>query len=179
MKEDSVITADIRKEGSRFDLPIAAAILAAAEIIPAERVADTMIAGKTIAMNAVPSETIQMDPPKAETVRMTKTQIPSETIQMNAPAPSSETGEEQAADQKTFDGYYHTHYCQVKNIKGRQHYIIYTDIKCDNGIIGSRVGHGKLLEEADPREQLVPLSFVCRNVRELQNPVILIISVRH
>ena len=61
---------------------------------------DTMIAGKTIAMNAVPSETIQMDPPKAETVRMTKTQIPSETIQMNAPAPSSETGEEQAADQK-------------------------------------------------------------------------------
>ena len=38
--------ADIRKEGSRFDLPIAAALLAAAEIIPAERVADTMIAGE-------------------------------------------------------------------------------------------------------------------------------------
>lgn len=69
---------------------------------------------------------------------------------------------EQAADQKTFDGYYHTHYCQVKNIKGRQHYIIYTDLRTDNGMISSRVGRGKLLTEADPSQQLVPVSFVCR-----------------
>ncbi|MBE5996537.1 MAG: ATP-binding protein [Lachnospiraceae bacterium] len=45
--------ADIRKEGSRFDLPIAAALLAAAEIIPAERLRDTMIAGELSLNGAV------------------------------------------------------------------------------------------------------------------------------
>ncbi len=38
--------ADIRKEGSRFDLAIAAALLTAAEIIPEGRIRDTMIAGE-------------------------------------------------------------------------------------------------------------------------------------
>ena len=38
--------ADIRKEGSRFDLAIAAALLTAAEMIPEERIRDTMIAGE-------------------------------------------------------------------------------------------------------------------------------------
>ena len=38
--------ADIRKEGSRFDLPIAAAVLAAVGVIPGERLEGMMIAGE-------------------------------------------------------------------------------------------------------------------------------------
>ena len=38
--------ADIYKEGSRFDLPLAVAVLAAAEMIPAESVRDTVISGE-------------------------------------------------------------------------------------------------------------------------------------
>ena len=69
---------------------------------------------------------------------------------------------EQSDNQKAYEGFYQKHFCQMKNIGGRQHCIIYTDINSDNGVIGSRVAHGKLLAEADPREQLVPLDFVCR-----------------
>ena len=47
-----------------------------------------------------------------------------------------------AADQKLCGELYHQQYCQVQNIKGRTHYIIYTDLHSEIGIIGSRVAHG-------------------------------------
>ncbi len=69
---------------------------------------------------------------------------------------------EQNADQKMFGEYYQAHYCQVKNISGRQHHIIYTDIKTETGVISSRVAYGKPMTEVDLSQQLVPVSFVCR-----------------
>ena len=40
--------------------------------------------------------------------------------------------------------------------------MIFTDIHTETGIIGSRVGHGKLIEEADKKIRLLPLEFGCR-----------------
>lgn len=68
----------------------------------------------------------------------------------------------QAENEKTYGKYYQKHYCQVNTLIGRQHYMIYTDLFTENGIIGSRVGHGLPLEEADRKRPLQQLSFVCR-----------------
>lgn len=69
---------------------------------------------------------------------------------------------EQELDAKKYGNLYQRHYCQAQTIKGRPHNIIFTDIHTDSGIIGSRVGHGRLLREAEEGIDLVPLEFVCR-----------------
>ena len=71
---------------------------------------------------------------------------------------------QQENDRKLYGDLYQKHYCQTQSIKGRPHNIVFTDIHTDTGIIGSRVGHGKLLEEAEKGKSLVPLEFVCRKV---------------
>jgi len=74
----------------------------------------------------------------------------------------TEAKAQQERDRKLYGELYQKHYCQIQSIKGRQHNMIFTDIHTETGIIGSRVGHGKLLEEADKKMKLLPLEFVCR-----------------
>ena len=74
----------------------------------------------------------------------------------------TEAKAEQELDAKRYGELYQHHYCQAQTIKGRPHNIIFSDIHTDSGIIGSRVGHGRLLEEAEKGIDLVPLEFVCR-----------------
>jgi integrase len=69
---------------------------------------------------------------------------------------------QQESDRKLYGELYQKHYCQTQSIKGRPHNIVFTDIHTDTGIIGSRVGHGKLLSEAEKGKSLVTLEFVCR-----------------
>ena len=76
----------------------------------------------------------------------------------------SEARAEQELDAKKYGELYQRHYCQTQTIKGRPHNVIFTDIHTDSGVIGSRVGHGRLLEEAEEGIDLVPLEFVCRKV---------------
>ena len=71
---------------------------------------------------------------------------------------------QQEQDRKLYGELYQKHYCQTQNISGRQHNILFSDICTEYGIIGSRVGHGRLLEEARKDIKLVPLEFVCRKV---------------
>ena len=68
----------------------------------------------------------------------------------------------QAADETRYGELYHSHFCQVQNICGRQHHIVFTKMSMVNEIIGSRVGHGKPLTEADKTQTLMPLNFVNR-----------------
>ena len=74
----------------------------------------------------------------------------------------AEAKAQQERDRKLYGELYQKHYCQIQSIKGRQHNMIFTDIHTETGIIGSRVGHGKLIEEADKKTRLLPLEFVCR-----------------
>ena len=74
----------------------------------------------------------------------------------------TEAKEQQERDRKLYGELYQKHYCQIQSIKGRQHNMIFTDIHTKNGVIGSRVGHGRLIEEADKKIRLLPLEFVCR-----------------
>lgn len=74
----------------------------------------------------------------------------------------TEAWQRQESDRVRYDRYYQKHYCQIHDIKGRKHHIIFSDIYTDTGVIGSRVGHGRALEDADPQIELIPLSFVCR-----------------
>ena len=74
----------------------------------------------------------------------------------------TEARKQQESDKKEYNEYYQRHYCQLRNIKGRPHHMIFSDIHTDNGVIGSRVGHGKPLAEADSSLELLPLEFVCR-----------------
>ena len=69
---------------------------------------------------------------------------------------------EQAADETRYGELYHSHFCQVQNICGRQHHIVFTKMPMNNEIIGSRVGHGKPLSEADKAHTMTPLNFVNR-----------------
>lgn len=69
---------------------------------------------------------------------------------------------EQAADETRYGELYHSHFCQVQNICGRQHHIVFTKMPMNNEIIGSRVGHGKPLSEADKAHTMKPLNFVNR-----------------
>lgn len=69
---------------------------------------------------------------------------------------------EQAADETRYGELYQTHFCQVQNICGRQHHVIFTKMPLVNEVIGSRVGHGRLLTEADKTQTLMPLNFVSR-----------------
>lgn len=69
---------------------------------------------------------------------------------------------EQAADETRYGELYHSHFCQVQNICGRQHHIVFTKMPMNNEIIGSRVGHGKPLSEADKAHAMTPLNFVNR-----------------
>jgi len=68
----------------------------------------------------------------------------------------------QERDRKLYGELYQKHYCQAQSINGRQHNLIFTDIHTDSGIIGSRVGHGMMLNEAQPDLKMIPLEFVCR-----------------
>ena len=74
----------------------------------------------------------------------------------------TEAKAQQERDKKLYGELYQKHYCQTQSIKGRQHNIVFTDIHTDAGVISSRVGHGKLLCEAEKGSRLVPLEFVCR-----------------
>ena len=69
---------------------------------------------------------------------------------------------QQEKDKKLYGDLYQKHYCQTQNVSGRLHNVIFSDIHTDTGIIGSRVGRGRLLEEARKDITLTPLEFVCR-----------------
>ena len=69
---------------------------------------------------------------------------------------------QQLEDVKRYGDYYQNHYCQIQNVSGRLHNVIFSDILTGNGVIGSRVGHGKPITEAKKDNKLIPLEFVCR-----------------
>ena len=64
---------------------------------------------------------------------------------------------------ETYGNFYQKHYCQMIEIKGKQHYQIFTDY--DKSMIGntSRFCHGKPISSMNRSEPVMPLSFVCQN----------------
>lgn len=68
---------------------------------------------------------------------------------------------EQLERQFRFGNLYQRHFYQSKEIKGRQHVQIFTQIHEDIKVLSSRSSKGKFIEEANPKEPLMPISFVC------------------
>lgn len=58
-------------------------------------------------------------------------------------------------------GYYHTHYYQNIMDNDRPHCQVITELGCDIVSLSSRSSKGKFIEDADRKQPLTPLSFVC------------------
>ena len=52
-------------------------------------------------------------------------------------------------------------FMQPREIRGRVHWQIFTKAYADDGVLSSRVTKGKFIEEANMKEPLQPLFFVC------------------
>lgn len=68
---------------------------------------------------------------------------------------------EQLERQSRYGQYYHQHFMQPREIRGRVHWQIFTKAYADDGVLSSRVTKGKFIEEANMKEPLQPLFFVC------------------
>lgn len=68
----------------------------------------------------------------------------------------------QEENEREYGLYYQHHYCQDQMVRNHHHFQIFSSIHTETGTIGSRIAHGRPVEDMDRSQPFHPLSFVCR-----------------